>query len=117
MITHCLLLVIHVLEGFHHSFQLIEFFVPHLAERFYKIGYFFHFIGIKVIDNFTAVLFRSQQFTFGKDLKVFGNGRSGGVEIGSDSTGVIDCAATSIRIDLLVGSAIAWNTSLLKFIV
>jgi hypothetical protein len=30
---------------------------------------------------------------------------------------VIDCAATNRSMALLVGSAIAWNTSLLKFIV
>jgi len=55
--------------------------IPHVAERLNKIGYFLHFVGVKMVKNLSAVLRLRQQFAFQQDLQMFGNRRSCRVEI------------------------------------
>ena len=118
---------------FHNCFQFVEPVVPHFAEGLNEIGYFFHFFRIEVIIDLPAVLLLFKQFTYGNNLQLLGDSWPLGVELDGEgrcfetvglavsklaamAPAVIAWEATSSRMALLVGSAIAWKTSLRKFI-
>jgi hypothetical protein len=97
-------------------FQFVEPFIPHLAEWFNKIGYFFHFFCINVVINLPAALLclsNSHSVSICRCFETVGLAVS---KFEAIAPAVIDCEATNSSIALRVGSAMAWNTSRRKFI-
>ena len=72
---------------FHDAFELIESIVPHIAERLQEVGDLPDLLRIEAIMDFPAGWLLFEQGALGKDLEVFGNGRSRRVEIGGDGAG------------------------------
>ena len=61
--------------------------LPDLPELFEPFVYLLHFINFKLIIDFPALVFLFDQFAFGQNFHVLGNGLPGHVKMFGNSTG------------------------------